>query len=182
MPYLRPFLKTITAAVVAANVFLAPSGAFAAPTSITVALPGDFPGLDPSKDTSPIGFNYRLNVFDALTELQRDGQMNPRLAESWTYSSDLLEWTFKLRNGVKFHDGSDFTADDVTFTINRVLTDMKTPLRTFLKLVKTVEKVDDYTVKFTLIQPYAIFHRQISYVHMMSKTYFEKVGDDGYAK
>lgn len=151
------------------------------PSAITVALGGDFPALDPSKDTSPIGFNYRLNVFDALTELQRDGEMNPRLAESWTFSPDLLEWTFKLRKGVKFHDGSDFTADDVVFTIRRILADNTTPVRTFLKLVKAVEKIDDHTVKFTLVQPYGIFHRQISYVHMMSKTYHEKAGDQGYA-
>lgn len=172
----------LAAAILATALLAAPSVATAAPQSITIALPGDFPGLDPSKDTSPLGFNYRLNVFDALTELKRDGQMNPRLAESWSFSNDLLEWTFKLRKGVKFHDGSDFTADDVTFTINRVLADNTTPLRTFLRLVKSVEKVDDYSVKFTLIQPYGIFDRQISYVNMMSKTYHGKAGDEGYAK
>ena len=46
--------------------------------------PAIFPGLDPSKDTSPLGFNYRLNVFDCLTELTPNGEMNPRLAKSWT--------------------------------------------------------------------------------------------------
>ena len=117
----------------------------------------------------------------ALTELQRDGQMNPRLAESWTYSPDLTEWTFKLRQGVKFHDGSPFTADDVVFTIKRIKADATTPVRTFIRLVTTVEKVDDHTVRFKLIQPYGIFHRQISYVNIMSKTYFDKVGDEGYA-
>ena len=137
--------------------------------------------MDPSKDTSPLGFNYRLNVFDALTELQRDGQMNPRLAESWTFSPDLTEWTFKLRQGVKFHDGSPFSADDVVFTINRIKADNTSPVRTFIRLVEKVEKVDDHTVRFKLIQPYGIFHRQISYVHQMSKTYFDKVGDQGYA-
>ena len=71
----------------------------------------------------------------------------------------------------------------MTFTVNRVLNDMKTPLRTFPpSSLNRSEKVDDYTVKFTLVQPYAIFHRQISAVNMMSKTYFDKAGDDGYAK
>ena len=107
--------------------------------------------------------------------------MNPRLAESWTFSPDLTEWTFKLRQGVKFHDGSPFSADDVVFTINRIKADATTPVRTFIRLVDKVEKVDDHTVRFKLIQPYGIFHRQISYVNMMSKTYFEKVGDQGYA-
>ena len=175
------FGRTLAAATLAACWASAPSVAQAAPQSIVVALPGDFPGLDPSKDTSPLGFNYRLNVFDALTELKRDGQMNPRLAESWTFSPDLTEWTFRLRRNAKFHDGSPFSADDVVFTIERVLADQKTPVRTFLKLVKSVEKVDDHTVKFKLIQPYGIFHRQISYINMMSKIYHGKVGDDGYA-
>src|SRR4051794_17149568 len=94
--------KTASAVVFAALLATA-GGAHAAPDTITVALPGDFPTLDPSKDTSPLGFNYRLNVFDALTELQRDGKLNPRLAESWTFSDDLTEWTFKLHQNVKFH-------------------------------------------------------------------------------
>ena len=180
MSFYRKFMSAMAVSALAVAMLTGQASA-QAPAAITVALGGDFPGLDPSKDTSPIGFNYRLNVFDALTELQRDGQMNPRLAEAWTFSPDMLEWTFKLRRNVKFHDGSDFTADDVVFTIERVLADNTTPLRTFIKLVKTVEKVDDYTVKFTLIQPYGIFHRQISYVNIMSKTYFGKVGDQGYA-
>ena len=79
MTYLRRILHVMNVALLASAVLGAP-GAVAAPASINVALPGDFPGLDPSKDTSPLGFNYRLNVFDALTELKRDGQMNPRLA------------------------------------------------------------------------------------------------------
>ena len=181
MTYFHRLMKGIGAAAFAAAILATPTGAMAAPESIAVALPGDFPGLDPSKDTSPLGFNYRLNVFDALTELQRDGQMNPRLAEEWTFSEDLTEWTFKLREGVTFHDGSPFSADDVVFTIERILADESTPVRTFLKLVKSVEKVDDNTVKFTLVQPYGIFHRQISYVNIMSKTYFDQVGDEGYA-
>lgn len=177
----RRMLDGIGATIVAALVLAAPVAASAAPESITVALPGDVPGLDPSKDSSPLGFNYRLNVFDALTELRRDGQINPRLAEEWSFSPDLLEWTFTLRDGVKFHDGSDFTAADVVFTIERILADDASPVRTYLKLVKSVEALDDHTVKFTLTQPYGIFHRQISYVSIMSKTYLDEVGDRGYA-
>src|SRR5829696_1557856 len=96
MTSLRRWAQGLGAAALGACLSSAPTAALSAPETIAVALPGDFPGLDPSKDTSPLGFNYRLNVFDALTELQRDGQMNPRLAESWSHSDDLTQWTFKL--------------------------------------------------------------------------------------
>ncbi len=181
MTLVHAFARRLGTAALAGLLAVLGGYAKAAPEAVTVALAGDFPAMDPSKDTSPLGFNYRLNVFDALTELQRDGQMNPRLAESWTFSPDLTEWTFKLRQGVKFHDGSPFSADDVVFTINRIKADNASPVRTFIRLVEKVEKVDDHTVRFKLIQPYGIFHRQISYVHQMSKAYFDKAGDLGYA-
>src|SRR5690606_12942351 len=127
------------------------------PQELTIALSGDVPTLDPSKDTSPIGLNLRLNVYNALTELGRDGSVIPQLAESWTVSDDLIEWTFKLREGVKFHDGSTMTADDVVFTTEHVLADGTSPVRSFLRLVQAVEAVDDTTVKFTLTQPYGMF-------------------------
>lgn len=181
MKSVHALAKAAGIAATAALLAISAGSAHAAPNAITVALPGDFPTLDPSKDTSPLGFNYRLNVFDALTELQRDGKLNPRLAESWTFSDDLKEWTFKLHQNVKFHDGSPFSADDVVFTINRIKADNTSPVRTFIRLVDKVEKVDDHTVRFKLNAPYGIFHRQISYVNLMSKAYFEKVGDQGYA-
>ena len=181
MTAFRTATRLLAAASLAVSLAAAGAPAQAAPASITVALPGDFPRLDPSKDTSPLGFNYRLNVFDALTQLQRDGQVVPRLATKWAYSDDLTEWTFTLREGVTFHDGSKLTAADVVWTIERILTDETTPVRTFLKLVKSVERVDDLTVRFRLVQPYAIFNRQISYINIMSKTYFDKAGDAGYA-
>lgn len=177
--YSRNFKRI--APIVLASLMAGLLPAMAAPETISIALPGDVPGLDPSKDSSPIGFNYRLNVFDQLTELQRDGEMVPRLAESWSFSEDLTEWTFKLRQDVKFHNGAPFAAKDVVFTVNKILADEKTPVRTYVALVKSVEAVDEYTVKFVLTQPYSIFHRQISYVSLMSEDYYNEVGDAGYA-
>ena len=69
----------------------------------------------------------------------------------------------------------------MVFTVERILNDPTTPVRTFLKLVDKVEAVDDHTVKFTLNQPYSIFYRQISYINIMSKDYWDKAGDEGYA-
>jgi len=157
------------------------AGAAAQTKSLVVALPGDFPSLDPSKDTSPLGFNYRLNVFDQLTEIRRDGQIAPRLATEWRHSTDLREWTFVIRKDAKFHDGSPVTARDVAWTVASILADQKSPTRTFVKLVEKVVAADDVTVTFTLSEPYAIFHRQISFVSIKSEAHFKAVGEDGYA-
>lgn len=174
---LRPLLA-VAALALAPTLAITP--AHAAPENITVALPGEFPRLDPSKDTSPLGFNFRLNVFDALSQMGRDGKVSPRLAEGWTFSPDLTEWTFTLRKGVKFHDGSPFTADDVVFTVERILADQQTPVRTFLKIAQGATVVDAHTVKFKLVQPYGMFDRQMTYINMMSKAHQQKVGDQGY--
>jgi peptide/nickel transport system substrate-binding protein len=187
MAHLRPVLRALGIASFAMSLFLAScislatQPAFAAPETMIVGMTGDFPTLDPSKDSSPLGSNYRLNVFNALTAVQRDGSISPRLAVSWTSSADLTQWTFALRKGVKFHDGSDFVAADVKFTYDRILADGTSPVRSFARLVKSVEVIDDFTVKFTLVQPYAIFDRQATFIYIMSKAYFDKVGDQGYA-
>ena len=180
MTYLRHVRTALGTALLAATI-LSGAAAQATPEKLTVALSGDFPSLDPSKDTSPIGLNYRLNVFEALTQIGKKGEVIPQVAESWTHSDDLKTWTFKLRPGVKFHNGYDLTASDVKWTVERILADDKTPVRNFLKLVDKVEAPDDLTVVFHIKAAYAIFDRQTKYTYVMSKKYWEEVGDAGYA-
>lgn len=183
MTYFHRFRTTFGSALVAASLAVAGPAAIAqeGPEELTIALSGDFPSLDPSKDTAPIALNYRLNVFEALTQIGKDGSVLPRAAESWEHSDDLLTWTFKLREGMLFHNGEEVEAEDVVWTVERILADDKTPVRNFLKLVETVEALDKYTVQFTVSQPYAIFDRQTKYTYIMSKDYWEEVGDEGYA-
>jgi len=93
------------------------------------------------------------NVYEGLVKLETDGSISPLLAESWDVSDDGLEWTFSLRSGVAFHNGEAFTADDVVFSINNVLTkDPEHPFATTLSSVASVEAIDDSTVKVTLSQ------------------------------
>lgn len=79
-------------------------------------------------------------------------------AESWSLSNDSLTWTFKLRKGVKFHDGSAVDANAVKFSIDRLM-DKKTRsgMRRFYAPVKSVEAVDPQTVKIHMNHPYAFF-------------------------
>lgn len=180
MTYFRQVRAALGSAVLAASILAGPA-VQAAPDELTIALSGDFPSLDPSKDTSPIALNYRLNVFEALTQIGKDGEVIPQVAESWTHSDDLKTWTFKIREGIKFHNGYDMTAHDVVWTVERILADDKTPVRNFLKLVDSVEATDDYTVVFNIKAAYAIFDRQTKYTYVMSKKYWDEVGDEGYA-
>ena len=168
-------------ALVAASVMASAAVAQTPPEELTIALSGDFPSLDPSKDTAPLALNYRLNVFEALTQIGKDGTVMPRAAESWEHSDDLLTWTFKLREGMLFHNGEEVEAEDVVWTVERILADDKTPVRNFLKLVESIEALDKYTVQIKVSQPYAIFDRQTKYTYIMSKDYWEEVGDEGYA-
>ena len=138
-----------------AQALLLGGGAVVAPTAVTaqglgavtVAMPSDAPSLDPTIDTSPIGLNVRLNVYDQLTEIAPDGTIMPRLATSWEASPDALTWTFTLREKAKFHDGKPVTADDVLWTYNKIIGDQKSPVRTYLSKIKSMEKLSDHKIR-----------------------------------
>ena len=82
--------------------------------TVSVSLVTDPPGWDPTKSTSQeIARVVYNNVYEGLTTIAEDGTIQPRLAESWETSEDGLSWTFNIREGVKFHDGTDLSLDDI---------------------------------------------------------------------
>ncbi|WNJ91980.1 ABC transporter substrate-binding protein [Bosea sp. 685] len=105
-------------------------------------------------------------LYSALTRLKVDMSVEPDLAESWSNSADLLEWTFVLRKGVTFHDGSAFTAADVVATFEAIL-DAKTasPARQNVGPISKVAAKDDATVVFTLSAPYADLPVALAYTN-----------------
>src|SRR5512144_1197556 len=110
-------------------------------------------GLDPQlvpalsrSRRSPLTYN-QLVRFDA------DMNPVPELAESWEVSKDALTWTFKLRQGVKFHDGQEMTSADVKFTFDRLFE--KSPGKSDFIAVDKVEPAGKYAVKFTTKEPFA---------------------------
>jgi peptide/nickel transport system substrate-binding protein len=123
--------------------------------TVTVSIVADPPGWDPTKSTSQeiarVTYN---NVYEGLTTIAQDGSVQPRLAESWETSEDGLTWTFKIREGVKFHDGTDLTLDDIVAAFARV----KDPESGFthpeyFTNLETVTAGDGNTVVFTLSKP-----------------------------
>ncbi|MSU90784.1 ABC transporter substrate-binding protein [Rhodobacteraceae bacterium 2CG4] len=127
--------------------------------------------LDPAAVTAVNDFRILMNVYDGLVRY-KDGtlEVEPALATGWEISDDGTEYTFTLREGVKFHDGSDFDADAVVFNFERMLNEDHPyydtgpfPLAFFFSAVETVEAVDPLTVKFTLNAPYAPFLSNLAY-------------------
>ena len=89
--------------------------------TLRVAVGSTLNNLDPAKTTIGDEYIFVHLVFNGLTRIERDLTTKPDLAVSWTASDDLKVWTFKLREGVKFHNGRTLDADDVVATMQRIL-------------------------------------------------------------
>jgi peptide/nickel transport system substrate-binding protein len=120
---------------------------------LNVALEGEPPGLDPT--TNPSAIIDRVvynNLFEGLVKFDRHGKIVPGLAESWTVSEDGKVYTFRLRKGVKFHNGQAFTAADVKYTLD-LARDPEHETKThkeYYQDIADVQVIDDHTVKIAL--------------------------------
>ena len=152
---MRRFLPMIATAV-AMTIAGAPPAA--AQGVVRVAVGTTLSQIDPAKTTIGDEYVYVHLVFNGLSRIDPDMTVKPDLAESWTASDDLKTWTFKLRQGVKFHHGRVLDAEDVAATMNRILDPATgSRARTSLSMVDKVTSVDALTVKFDLNLPYAGF-------------------------
>ncbi len=126
--------------------------------TLTFAAGADPDSLDPQNAQSNPAEQVDRMIYDNLVRFNAKMQIEPALAESWTQSADGLTWTFKLRKGVRFQDGTPFDAKAVKYFFDRVLGDEK-PFKASLytPFVHGAEVVDDATVRVTLKQPFAPF-------------------------
>ncbi|KFC61240.1 Dipeptide-binding ABC transporter, periplasmic substrate-binding component [Devosia sp. LC5] len=129
----------------------------ASAATLNVAIDSSPAGLDPHLITA---FNsvviVQSNIYEGLTAIDKDLAVVPGLAESWEISEDGLSYTFKLRSGVKFHDGSDMDAEDVAASIRRVQSEaVASPLASRVTPITGIEVVDPTSIKFTLDAPFA---------------------------
>jgi peptide/nickel transport system substrate-binding protein len=125
-------------------------------SEIVISLNADPPKLDPAQSSAFVDRQVLNNICDKLADIDAQGKIVPMLATEWKISDDKLTYTFTLREGVKFHDGTDFNADAVKANLARDMTE-KSPRRTELSSVQSVDVVDPKTVKITLKQPFAPF-------------------------
>ena len=112
--------------------------------------------LNPLSLSGPAEYPCIDMLYSRLTRIGFDSQPHPDLAESWVASPDATEFTFTLRAGVTFHDGTPLTADDVVATYQAILNpDIPAAATSVLNMIDTVEALDELTVRFTLSSPFA---------------------------
>ncbi|WP_158589617.1 MULTISPECIES: peptide-binding protein [Clostridia] len=114
--------------------------------------------FNPFYSTDTTSMTIEGFIFSGLITVDREFNLEGDLAEDWEHSEDGKTWTFYLREDVKWHDGEDFTADDVVFTYQIPIDENYNGPRGYTyEKIKAVKKIDDYTVEFTLTQPNAPF-------------------------
>jgi peptide/nickel transport system substrate-binding protein len=133
--------------------------------------------LDPQFVTDVPTSRVVMQIHETLVKYDLDMNIVPCLAESWTTSADRLTWTFKLRKGIKFHDGTPFNAEAVKYNFDRIVDPaIASPRKSTVVMVQNVKIVDEYTVSITTKQPFAPLLAQLtSYnISIMSPTAAKK--------
>ena len=146
--------RTLTAAALALLASVAP--AFAARTDIRIGLVLEPAALDPTTTAGAATKEVTYqNIFEGLTQIDQNGAVQPALATSWTISPDNLTYTFTLAPNVKFHDGTPFTADDVKFSIERIIAPDSTNSQKelYAGVIDSVTVIDPLTVEIRLKAP-----------------------------
>ncbi len=126
--------------------------------------------MDPVKGAMSYGYSF---INSALTKVSPDSKYVGDLAKDWKVSKDALTYTFHLKEGVKFHDGSDFTAQDVVFTYNTVKKNQGNNENVDLSRLKSVKADGDYTVTFTLKEPYSSFLDQTALLGIVPRDSYD---------
>lgn len=158
---------TVATAALAATLM----GTAASAETLRYAFQGTLNQLDPYTLNETFTLGSHGNVYEGLTRRAPDLTIEPALAESW----EVVEpnrWRFHLRKGVKFHNGNDFTADDVVFSAERVRSE-GSDLSSRIGADVKVEKVDDHTVDFVLTGPNPILHYEWDTWYIMDKEWTE---------
>ncbi|MBW2596025.1 MAG: ABC transporter substrate-binding protein [Deltaproteobacteria bacterium] len=142
--------------------------------------------LDPTNHRSRDTQIVLKNMFDSLTTRDANMKVVPQLAESWQALNDTT-WEFRLRRGVKFHNGDDFTAEDVKFTLERVVKegalDGKTsPRKGLFEPLSGVKIIDDYTVHIKTEKPWPILPLMLALQEILPNKYLKRVGTQGFLK
>ena len=166
------------------SAFLAGSGiCMAAEGKIVIAQGAEQRAVDAHKGGSNMFTNTSRTLYDTLTQRTWDGKMVPGVATSWK-AIPPSTWEFKIRKGVKFHNGEPLTASDVKFSLDRARDPAtKYPMRTFFKTITSVTVVDEETVHVATKKPDpTLLSNLASFGYLVPEGYIKKYGNDHFAK
>lgn len=178
MPFVR---RTLRAAVLATSLALGAAALPAHAAGLTIGLSGDITSLDPHYHNVTPNANVAEHMFETLIAKDEKMRFKPALAQSWR-AVDETTWEVKLRPGVKFHDGSEFTAQDVVFSLARPanVKNSPSPYTIYTKGFKDVVAVDKLTVRITTNGPYPLVPNDLSTIYMVSKKVAETASSDDF--
>lgn len=159
-----------------------------ADNDLVIAIEGSVSSLDPDNIPDTNAISATRGMYEMLVKFDENQEIVGGLAESWEVSEDSLTYTFHLREGIKFHDGTDFNAEAVVANYERVV-DPENNLRTRRSFVTTkdeeefyrctsVEASDEYTVVFTLAEPFGTFINKMTQFCIISPAALEEYGND----
>ena len=140
--------------------------------TLRVSNQGDVQSMDPHSLNETLQLSFTGNVYESLIERDKNMALTPLLATKWTQQSPTV-WRFELRQGVFFHDGAPFTADDVVFTFKRAAGD-GSDMKGYTNPIKAVRKVSDFVVDIETTLPYPILPDTLTALGMMSKKWCEE--------
>ena len=160
------FLSRFALGVVAA----AALAAGAAAQDLTIGLGANVTSIDPHFHNLSPNSNIAAHIFDRLIHQDEQQRLQPGLATEWKALDDTT-WEFKLRRGVKFHDGGDFAADDVLSTLKRVpwVPNSPSSFRIYTQAIKSSEVPDPYTIRFKTEKPYPLLPVDLSTINIVSR-------------
>lgn len=147
-------LRLVFTLLIAAIFMVGCSGGAEDDNTLTIGLSGDAISLDPVMSNDNQSSNVNTQIYEGLVKLDEDGSIQPSLAESYEQIDDVT-YQFKLKEGVKFHNGEDLKASDVVFSLKRAI---ESPSVTHLYQtidIDSVQALDDYTVEFKQSEPFA---------------------------
>jgi peptide/nickel transport system substrate-binding protein len=150
-------------------------------TPLNIGIGGAVTSIDPHFYNAAPNNSLAMHIFDRLVERDAKAQPYPGLAESWRVIGETI-WEFRLRPGVKWHDGRDFTAEDVAFTIARAPNVPGSPggFGGFLRAIKKVEIVDPLTIRFHTARPHPLLPTELASVAIIAKHAAEGAGTEDF--
>jgi peptide/nickel transport system substrate-binding protein len=165
-------LRTTLFALLAALLLLPGPGFTADGKVFRWSFQGDVLTLDPYHNNETMTLGFLNNIYEGLVRRGRNMELEPALATEWTTRGPDV-WRFKLRAGVKFQDGSPFTADDVLFSFERARSEAS-DIKPFVAGIKEIRRVDDLTVDVITDGPRPILLNSIARWYILPKAWFEK--------